>query len=222
MLDVDIAQIKHEMASEGGSSRSAVFVCQHYLGQLSGLLWLLRGGVESCTYLAVKNQLSLTSWQDDGSTLPFKTTFVYYFPTRQETPFFQPEEKEEAGLPRSYLWKHFFAFFPTGIVLVSPKVLSHPSSLKRQNKMSCLPLFWLLHFFLNSRSAFKTHTPPHVFPSELRFPLPVGEWDASWRSSSEHKRLNCRVNHFPTQIAFRMQQSGLGGENNKVSSLAKQ
>lgn len=43
-----------------------------------------------------------------------------------------------------------------------------------------------------------------------RLALPPCEWNASWWSGREHKRLNCRVNHFPTQTAFRMQQSGLG------------
>lgn len=73
-----------------------VFVCQHYFVQLSSLLWLLYGDVESCTYPAVKDRFCLTSWQNDGSAFPSKTTFVYYFPLdKPRDPLPPPAEKKK-------------------------------------------------------------------------------------------------------------------------------
>lgn len=124
---------------------------------------------------------------------------IIFHSTSQETPSSSIRKKERVS--SAVIFGRLF--FPAGIVLVSQKVASRPSSSNSQIKF---PVFFSLLLMAASSTSF---TPAPLSDVSL------GERNASWWSSSEHKRLNCRVNHFPTQIAFRMQQSGLGGKITK-------
>lgn len=125
---------------------------------------------------------------------------IIFHSNSQKTPF---SLRQNTGLLRSYLWT----------ALVSQKRCVTPSFYKVPNKNGLSLCDGYLggapSVVVPSQTHTRTHVRTHTHP--VHGPgFPLGKRDSSRWSSREHKRLNCRVNHFPTQIAFRMQQSGLG------------